>query len=84
MRKFDPRNIGSIIRSAVAFNIDGLIVRDLFHQKVTIYKSASGGVEHLNIFKVNNLNTALKYLKTKEFWVSVFDISAQKDFTKNN
>ena len=30
------------------------------------------------------MNTALKYLKTKEFWVSAFDISAQKDFTKNN
>ena len=24
----DPRNIGSIIRSAVAFNIDGLIVKE--------------------------------------------------------
>ena len=31
----DPRNIGSIIRSAVAFNIDGIIVKeDHIHQKV--------------------------------------------------
>ena len=82
----DPRNIGSIIRSAVAFNIDGLIVkeRSFPSKSKLLYKSASGGVEHLNIFKVANLNTALKYLKTKEFWVSAFDISAQKDFTKNN
>ncbi len=82
----DPRNIGSIIRSAVAFNIDGIIVKDRsFPSKSKLlYKSASGGVEHINIFKVSNLNTALKFLKTKEFWISAFDISSKQDFTKNN
>tara|TARA_B100000886_G_scaffold338937_1_gene302987 strand:- start:2369 stop:3112 length:744 start_codon:yes stop_codon:yes gene_type:complete len=82
----DPRNIGSIIRSAVAFDIDGLIVkeRSFPSKSKLLFKSASGGTEHIRIFKVSNLNTALKFLKTKEFWVSAFDISATKDFTKNN
>ena len=82
----DPRNIGSIIRSAVAFNIDGLIVkeRSFPSKSKLLYKSASGGTEHIKIFKVSNLNTALKFLKTKEFWISAFDVSAKKDFTKNN
>ena len=82
----DPRNIGSIIRSAVAFNIDGLIVkeRSFPSKSKLLYKSASGGTEHLKIFKVSNLNTTLKYLKSKNFWVSAFDVSANKDFTKNN
>ena len=82
----DPRNIGSIIRSAVAFNIDGLIVkeRSFPSKSKLLYKSASGGTEHIKIFKVSNLNTALKFLKTKEFWISAFDISANKDFTKND
>ena len=82
----DPRNIGSIIRSAVAFNIDGIIVKERsFPQKSKLmYKSASGGTEHLKIFKVSNINTALKLLKTKDFWVSAFDISANKDFVKHN
>tara|TARA_Y100001935_G_C17139506_1_gene424776 strand:- start:16 stop:759 length:744 start_codon:yes stop_codon:yes gene_type:complete len=81
----DPRNIGSIIRSAVAFNIDGLIVKDRsFPSKSKLlYKSASGGTEHIKIFKVSNLNTTLKFLKSKDFWVSAFDISAKKDFTEN-
>ena len=81
----DPRNIGSIIRSAVAFNIDGIIVkeRSFPSKSKLLYKSASGGIEHIKIFKVSNINTALKYLKTKEFWVSAFDISAKKDFTKH-
>ena len=82
----DPRNIGSIIRSAVAFNIDGLIVKERSYPSKSklLYKSASGGTEHIKIFKVSNLNTALRYLKTKDFWISAFDISATKDFTKNN
>jgi len=82
----DPRNIGSIIRSAVAFNIDGIIVKERsFPSKSKLmYKSASGGAEHIKIFKVANINTALKFLKTKEFWVSAFDISAKKDFTKHD
>ena len=79
----DPRNIGSIIRSAVAFNIDGIIVkeRSFPSKSKLLYKSASGGAEHIKIFKVANINTALKFLKTKNFWISAFDISAKKDFT---
>ena len=81
----DPRNIGSIIRSAVAFNIDGIIVkeRSFPSKSKLLYKSASGGAEHLKIFKVSNVNTALKFLKTKDFWVSAFDVSATKDFTNH-
>ena len=82
----DPRNIGSIIRSAVAFNMDGLIVkeRSFPSKSKLLYKSASGGAEHIKIFKVANINTALKFLKSKEFWVSAFDVSAKKDFTKHD
>ena len=82
----DPRNIGSIIRSAVAFKMDGIIVkeRSFPSKSKLLYKSASGGTEHIKIFKVSNLNTSLKYLKSKEFWVSAFDVSGKKDFTKNN
>ena len=82
----DPRNIGSIVRSAVAFDIDGIIVKERSYpvKSKLLYKSASGGAEHIKIFKVSNINTTLKFLKTKDFWVSAFDISAKKDFTKHN
>ena len=81
----DPRNIGSIIRSAVAFGIDGIIVkeRSFPSKSKLLYRSASGGAEHIKIFKVSNINTSLKFLKTKGFWVSAFDVSAKKDFTEN-
>ncbi|MFL2888477.1 MAG: 23S rRNA (guanosine(2251)-2'-O)-methyltransferase RlmB [Candidatus Pelagibacter sp. TMED203] len=82
----DPRNIGSIIRSAVSFNIDGIIVkeRSFPSKSKLLYKSASGGTEHINLFKVSNINTTLKYLKTKDFWVSAFDVSAKKNFTEHD
>ena len=82
----DPRNIGSIIRSAVAFDIKGIIVKERSFpaKSKLLYKSASGGVEHVKIFKVANINTTLKFLKTKGFWVSAFDLGAKKDFTKHD
>lgn len=82
----DPRNIGSIIRSAVAFNIDGIIVKERSFpaKSKLLYKSASGGAEHIKIFKVSNLNTALRYLKSKDFWISAFDSNGKKNFTKHN
>ena len=80
----DPRNIGSIIRSAASFNIDGLIVKDRSFpsESKLLYKSASGCMEHINIFEVSNLGTALKFLKTKNFWICGFDKDG-KDFTKH-
>ena len=82
----DPRNIGSIIRSAVSFNIEGLIVkeRSFPSESKLMYKSASGSMEHINIFEVSNINTALKYLKAKNFWVCGFDKDANEDFTEHD
>ena len=82
----DPRNIGSIIRSAVAFNIDGLIIKERVFpsESKLLYKSASGSMEHINIFEVSNINTILKYLKTKNFWICGFDKEGKKDFTKHD
>ena len=82
----DARNIGSIIRSCVSFNMDGIIVKERsFPSKSKLmYRSASGAIEHINLFKVSNINTALKFLKTKNFWISAFDISAKKNFAEHN
>ena len=80
----DPRNIGSIIRSAASFKIDGLIIKERHfpEESKLMYKSSSGSLEHLNIFKVSNINTTLKFLREKNFWVYGFDAKAEKDFTE--
>ena len=80
----DPRNIGSVIRSAASFNIDGLIIKERNFPKDSklMYKAASGCIEHLNIFPVSNIKTIIKYLKEKNFWVYGFDSKSEKDFSK--
>ena len=79
----DPRNIGSLIRSAASFDIDGLIVKERHfpNESKLMYKSASGCMEHVNIFQVSNINSTLKNLRDKNFWIYGFDTNCKQDFT---
>ena len=79
----DPRNIGSLIRSAASFNIDGVIIkeRSFSSESKLMYKAASGAMEYVNIFEVSNINSTLKNLKEKNFWVYGFDGDGKEDFT---
>ena len=80
----DARNIGSIIRSAASFYLDGIILKERHFpsESKLMYKSASGAIEHINIFSVSNINSTLKYLREKNFWVYGFDTRGKKDFTE--
>ena len=79
----DPRNIGSLIRSAVSFEIDGVIIkeRNFPSESKLMYKAASGAIEYTNIFEVANINSTLKNLREKNFWVYGFDGNGNKNFT---
>ena len=78
----DPRNIGSLIRSAASFKIDGIIIKERHFpsESKLMYKSASGCMEHINIFKVSNINTILKFLREKNFWIYGFEAKSNKKF----
>ena len=80
----DPRNIGALIRSATSFKIDGLIIkeRNFPSESKLMYKAASGSIEYINIFEVSNINSTLKNLKDKNFWVYGFDGKGEKSFTE--
>ncbi len=79
----DPRNIGSLIRSAASFKIDGIIIkeRNFPSESKLMYKAASGAIEYMDIFEVSNINSTLKNLKEKNFWLYGFDGNGKKDFT---
>jgi 23S rRNA (guanosine2251-2'-O)-methyltransferase len=47
-----------------------------------MYKAASGSMEHINIFEVSNINSTLKNLREKNFWVYGFDSEGEKSFTE--
>jgi len=78
---FDDRNIGSIIRSCVAFNIKCLIIeKDNFRSNSQLmYKTASGGMEHIDIYLVTNLNNTIKVLKKNNFWTYSLDGEGDKN-----
>ncbi len=80
----DPRNIGSLIRSAASFKIDGIIIKERHFPRESklMYKAASGAMEYVNIFEVSNINSTLKNLKNKNFWVYGFDGKGDINFTK--
>ena len=80
----DARNIGSLIRSAASFRIDGIIIkqRNFPSESKLMYKAASGAIEYINIFEVSNINSTLKNLKDKNFWVYGFDGNSKKNFTE--
>ena len=79
----DPRNIGSLIRSAASFSIDGIIIKERHFpdESKLMYKAASGAMENINIFQVSNINSTLKNLKDRNFWVYGFDGNCDKNFT---
>ena len=78
----DARNIGSLIRSAASFSIDGIIIKERHFpsESKLMYKSASGCMEYINIFQVSNVNTALKFLREKNFWIYGFEAKSEKKF----
>ncbi len=80
----DPRNIGSIIRSAASFKIDGIITKERHYpsESKLMYKSASGCMEHINIFEVANINSTIKNLRENNFWIYGFDSKGEKNFNE--
>ncbi|NQV76821.1 MAG: 23S rRNA (guanosine(2251)-2'-O)-methyltransferase RlmB [Lutibacter sp.] len=77
----DPRNIGAIIRTAVAFDIDSIIIQKKYFNQtsVTMLKTASGAFDLVKIFCPTNLTETIKLLKKNNFWV----IGLENKGTKN-
>lgn len=80
----DPHNVGAIIRSAVAFGCDGLLTTkdNTGIDNPTVAKSASGGLEHIDVVSVANLVMALKEFKEAGYWVVGMDMDTKEDITK--
>lgn len=67
----DPHNFGSILRTADAAGVDGIIIPK--HRAVgitpVVVKTSTGAVEHVPVARVTNLSQGIKQLKEAGFWV---------------
>ena len=66
----DPRNVGAVLRSAAAFQVDAVIVPDRRTPKNTagLAKSASGALDKIPLLRVTNLARTLDDLKDAGYW----------------
>ncbi len=71
----DPRNFGSIIRTAAALGAGGIIFSKKNSSKLTpsVAKVASGGLESLPIIAVNNIVQTIDKLKSRGYWILAGD-----------
>jgi len=67
----DPHNLGAIIRSAEAFQIDAIIIgkHNCVPVNATVAKVSTGALANVDIIQVTNLTKTLIDLKKKGFWV---------------
>lgn len=81
----DQRNIGAIIRTASAFNIKQIIInkKDIVTSNLLLNKTASGGMDLINIFQTSNIINLFKELKKKDYWFYGFDGNSKTIFKKN-
>lgn len=81
----DPHNLGSIMRTADAAGVTGIIIpqRHAVQLTATVAKTSTGAIEHVPVARVNNLVQTVKQLKKENFWVFGTDMTGQ-DYRKWN
>ncbi len=79
----DPHNLGSIMRTADAVGVHGIIIPK--HRAVgltsTVAKVSTGAIEHVPVARVTNLAAAIKTLKERGVWIFGTAMEGQ-DFRK--
>ena len=78
----DPQNVGSILRTALAANVDAVVVSKnrACHLTETVRKVSKGASEIVPFVIVNNIKYLLKNLKTINFNILGCDGKAEKNY----
>ncbi len=78
----DPRNLGAIIRTAVAAGADGIVIPERRAAGLTaaVAHASAGAIEHARIARVTNLVRSLLELKEHGVWVYGFESRAEKSY----
>ena len=76
----DPHNLGAILRSSDAFNVDAVIIPKNRSVKLnsTVAKVSTGAIEYVDVVEVTNLNQTIKKLKDSGFWIVGTDMETEQ------
>jgi 23S rRNA (guanosine2251-2'-O)-methyltransferase len=68
----DPQNVGSLLRSAEAVGVSGIIIQRKRAVDITpaVVHASAGAVEHLKVTQVTNLVNVIEKLKAHDVWVA--------------
>jgi 23S rRNA (guanosine2251-2'-O)-methyltransferase len=71
----DPQNLGTLIRTAEAMGVHGIILPDRRAAAVTpaVTNSSAGAVERMLVAQVTNLNRTIDDLKERNIWIAGLD-----------
>ena len=77
----DPQNVGSIIRSALAFKMDGLALpkRNSPQESSALTKASSGAIEKLPVIELSNMSREIKKLQKHNFSIYGLAGEGEKD-----
>lgn len=81
----DPQNVGTLLRTAEAVGVHGVILAEHRAAGITpaVVKSSAGAVTHLKIARVTNLVRAIEELKRQNVWVmGVENVSKAQPYDK--
>lgn len=83
----DNHNLGSIIRTADAAGVHGIVIPKRRSVSLTpiVAKTSAGAIEYVPVSKVTNINQTIEYLKKQGLWIVGADMAGdtyyQKDMT---
>ena len=80
----DPRNLGSILRTAYASGIHGVIIRERRAAGLTavVAKASAGAVWHMPVARVSSIPQTIETLKRNNLWVIGIDRSGKAEYSQ--
>ena len=80
----DPHNLGSILRTADAAGVHGVIIprRRSVGLTAVVAKASTGAIEHIPVVRVNNLSQTVDELKKRGVWIAGTDAKGSVDYRK--
>jgi len=80
----DPHNLGSIMRTADAIGVHGIIIpkRRAVGLTAVVAKASTGAIEHVPVVRVTNLAQTVDELKDRGVWIAGTDAKVSQDYRK--